>query len=151
MPHVKYGDATIPAASEYIAKNTIPFIWELLQEARNVGNAIFPPTEDGPVYTEKNIEGILQRTSFIASKPTSTERPSIFVDVESERPMEVEVLVGELVRIGRRLNVPIPVCLYITLFLAKTLADYSLQRLEAIYAMLIVTQNELLRKSVSSK
>lgn len=111
MPHAKFGDLIIPAGSQPIAENTIPFIYDILKEACTVGNTLFPPTEDGPVFTEETIHGILQRTSAIASKPTSTERPSILVDVESQRPMEVEVLVGELVRIGRKLNVPIPVCL----------------------------------------
>ena len=113
MPHAKFGDLVVPAGSQHIAENTLPLIYEMLNEACAVGNALFPPTESGPVFTEDTAKGILQRTAAIASKPTSTERPSILVDVESGRPTEVEVLVGELVRLGRKLNVPIPVCFHI--------------------------------------
>lgn len=109
MPHATFGDVIIPAASQHIAENTIPFLHDILQEACTVGNTLFPATENGPVFTENTARDILRRTSAIASKPTSSERPSILVDVENGRPTEVEVLVGELVRTARKIGVPTPV------------------------------------------
>ncbi|KAK7689987.1 hypothetical protein QCA50_006629 [Cerrena zonata] len=85
------------------------------------------PTDDGVVFTEDKARGILKGMGTLASKVTSNERPSILVDVESGRPTEVEVLVGEVVRMGRKLAVPTP-------------------RLETFYAILLITQTELLHK-----
>ncbi|KAG8856791.1 hypothetical protein FRB96_006295 [Tulasnella sp. 330] len=51
----------------------------------------------------------------------SNMRPSSLVDIEAGRPFEVEVIFGEVVRLGQRLSVPTPL-------------------LEASYTMLAVTQ-----------
>ncbi|CAL1713237.1 unnamed protein product [Somion occarium] len=126
LPHAKIGDCIIPATSPIIAENTIPFLYETLKEVCAVGNALFPSTEGEPVFSDKTAQAILERTSTIFVKPTSTEKPSILVDVESGRPMELEVIVGEVVRTGRRLGVSIP-------------------RLETFYAMMAVTQTQLLQ------
>lgn len=109
MPHAKIGDLIIPAASHSIAENTIPFLYDTILEVCTVGNALFPQSDGGVVFTEERARDIMKGMGTMASKPTSNERPSILVDVESGRPTEVEVLVGEVVRMGRKLGVSIPV------------------------------------------
>ncbi|KAI0080423.1 6-phosphogluconate dehydrogenase C-terminal domain-like protein [Panus rudis PR-1116 ss-1] len=120
--------ASIPASFPVVAESTIPWLYDTLAEVAAVGNALFPPGEDGkPVFGDDTGLSILQRSATIASKPTSSERPSILVDVEMGRPTEVEVLVGEVVRAGRRLGVPIP-------------------RMETLYALMSVIQAQLLHE-----
>lgn len=40
---------------------------------------------------------------------TSTHKPSMLVDMETKRPLEIEAIVGEVVRAGRKHGVDIPV------------------------------------------
>ena len=111
MPHAAVDGLIIPAASQAIAENTIPFIYEIILEVCAVGNALYPSKEDGDetLFPREKAKDILRGMGALASKATSKERPSILVDVESGRPTEVEVLVGEVVRMGRKLAIPIPV------------------------------------------
>ena len=111
MPHAAVDGLIIPAASQAIAETTIPFIYDIILEVCAVGNALYPSKEDGDetLFPREKAKDILRGMGTLASKATSKERPSILVDVESGRPTEVEVLVGEVVRMGRKLAIPIPV------------------------------------------
>lgn len=118
----------IPASYPIVHKHTIPFLYDTLIELATLGNALFPPTDQGPVFDPPALaKDVLERTGVIATKPTSTERPSILVDVENGRPMELEVIVGEVVRLGRKAGVPLP-------------------RIEGFYALMLIIQSQLLAR-----
>ncbi|KAI0075929.1 6-phosphogluconate dehydrogenase C-terminal domain-like protein [Panus rudis PR-1116 ss-1] len=118
--------ASIPASFPVIAENTLPWLYDAFVEVAAVGNALYPPGEDGkPLFSDENGLSILQISAAMSNKPNSSEKLSILVDVEAGRPMEVEVLVGEVVRAGRRLGVPIP-------------------RIETLYALMSIIQAQLL-------
>ena len=51
----------------------------------------------------------LANTARLHTRPDSTHVPSMLVDVEAGRPTEVEHVVGEVVRMGRRAGVGMPV------------------------------------------
>jgi 2-dehydropantoate 2-reductase len=42
-------------------------------------------------------------------QPTIVHKPSMMIDVENGRPIEVEVILGSMIRLGRKLGVPLPV------------------------------------------
>ncbi|KAJ3482420.1 hypothetical protein NLI96_g6991 [Meripilus lineatus] len=126
QPQPKDVTADMPYSHPAIRENTIPFLRDAFTEVVNLGNTVFPPTPDGPALNPELAFNILKNTSIIFSKPTSTERPSMLVDVELGRPMELEVVVGEVVRLGRKFGVDMP-------------------RLETFYALLLVIQRQFLR------
>lgn len=39
----------------------------------------------------------------------STHKPSMLVDMETKRPLEIEAIIGEVIRAGRELGVDMPV------------------------------------------
>lgn len=139
MPYAQIGDTIIPAASKLIAEHTIPFLYETILEIFAVGNALFPPVTADTESTGSNKESNITNTLFpeekardilkwmatMGSKATSAEVPSILVDVDSGRPTEVEVLIGEVVRAGKQLGVPIPVSICTLLPLLFTLRHNS--------------------------
>ena len=118
---VKDVTADMPYSHPAIRENTIPFLRDAFTEVVNLGNTVFPPTPDGPALNPELAFNILKNTSIIFSKPTSTERPSMLVDVELGRPMELEVVVGEVVRLGRKFGVDMPVCSSIPLKISRVL------------------------------
>ncbi|KAI0795526.1 ketopantoate reductase PanE/ApbA-domain-containing protein [Abortiporus biennis] len=118
--------SNIPYSYPPIRDYTLPFVYETLSEVIHLGNVRFPPDADGKPALDPNLaKQTLEFTAGIFSLPTSSERPSILVDCETGRPMEVEVIVGEVVRMGRALNVPMP-------------------RMETFYSLLLVVQMQLL-------
>ena len=52
---------------------------------------------------------VIDNTQFMFSKASSTHVPSMLVDAERGQPIEVEVILGEVVRMAKQLNVNIPV------------------------------------------
>ncbi|CAL1709621.1 unnamed protein product [Somion occarium] len=131
-PYANVYDVFIPASYPIIAENTIPFLHDAFAEVAAVGNALFPPTAEGPVFGKKTALNVLKSIADIASKATSTERLSMHVDVEMGRPTELEVIVGEVVHAGRKLGVSTP-------------------RLETLYALMAVVQTQLLRARENHK
>ncbi|TFK81209.1 6-phosphogluconate dehydrogenase C-terminal domain-like protein [Polyporus arcularius HHB13444] len=123
--------ADVPRASPALGQYTIPLLYDALQELSAVGQKLFasPENPDGPV------EGIdpdvayktLLNTARIHARPDSKHLASMLVDVQAGRPMEVEHVIGEVVRMGRRAGVAMP-------------------RMETLYALLLVVQNQALRK-----
>ncbi|KAG9039620.1 hypothetical protein FRB95_009201 [Tulasnella sp. JGI-2019a] len=95
-----------------------PLFRETGEEVLAVGRAIG--------YSEKHlptdaIQGFIDGDVASYSDAQSEHKPSTLLDIEANKPFEVEVIVGEVVRAGRQLGVPIP-------------------RMEAIYTMLSVVQ-----------
>ena len=74
-------------------------------------------------------------------------KPSMLVDLEHGRPMEVEVIVGSIVRSGSELGVPTPqyVISKRKQFTSRKLIQSTCFRLDVVYASLRVMQAGLLR------
>ncbi|KAF5350522.1 hypothetical protein D9756_008707 [Leucocoprinus leucothites] len=64
--------------------------------------------------------------------PLNTHTPSMLLDAQKGLPIEVEVIFGEVVRLAREFNAPVP-------------------RVETLYGLLLVTQNQILRKIEASQ
>ncbi|KAI0630443.1 6-phosphogluconate dehydrogenase C-terminal domain-like protein [Trametes polyzona] len=124
----------IPHAAPVLGAYTIPFLYDALQEVDALGRVLFPPVHaEGsgevvvPGLEEDIVRKTMERTAALHSVPESTHLPSMLVDALAERPMEVEHVVGEVVRMARKAGVSVP-------------------RMEALYALLLVNQNQFLRK-----
>ncbi|OSC96676.1 6-phosphogluconate dehydrogenase C-terminal domain-like protein [Trametes coccinea BRFM310] len=125
--------AAIPRASPAVGAYTIPFLHDTLTEVYELGRVLFPPQgEDVPGLDPEVVQKTLANTARLHARPDSVHVPSMLVDVRAGRPMEVEHVVGEVVRMGRRAGVSMP-------------------RMETLYALLLVMQNEFLRKQQEGK
>ncbi|KAI0922950.1 hypothetical protein AcV5_009808, partial [Taiwanofungus camphoratus] len=118
---------SLPSASPAISTYTIPFLYDLLTEIYNLGSVLFPPSDAGPGLDPDIVLKTLANTARLHSRPDATHRASTLVDVEKGRPTEVEVILGELVRMGRERRVDMP-------------------RVETLYALMLIIQNQLLRQ-----
>ncbi|KIM41423.1 hypothetical protein M413DRAFT_27779 [Hebeloma cylindrosporum] len=129
-PAVLYRPFVSPTTSDLISAYTIPTITATLNELLVLGMGFwralgFPDTEDGlPAST---VISVLENTRQIHAKADSTHVPSMLLDAERGRPIEVEVILGEVVRMAKERGVDIP-------------------RVETLYALLLVVQNQILRK-----
>ncbi|KAI0693383.1 ketopantoate reductase PanE/ApbA C terminal-domain-containing protein [Cerioporus squamosus] len=123
--------ADVPRAAPALGQYTVPLLYDALQELSALGQAVFASPED----PDRRVDGIdadvayktLLNTARIHARPDSKHLPSMLVDVQAGRPMEVEHVVGEVVRMGRRAGVDMP-------------------RMETLYALLLVVQNQALRR-----
>jgi 2-dehydropantoate 2-reductase len=107
-----------PITADLIENYTIPAIQSTLQELITLGRALgFPDSTD-----------LFESTRAIHAKPNSMHTPSMMLDAQMRKPFEVEVIIGEVVRMAKSVGVDIP-------------------RVETLYALLLVTQNQILRKS----
>ncbi|KAG8890618.1 hypothetical protein FRB98_007173 [Tulasnella sp. 332] len=95
-------------------------LWYEWKEILAVGYAMGFSEEELPTNW---VEEVLARSVAIAKSfgPNSNIKPSSLVDIEAGRPFELEVIFGEVVRLGQRHNVSTPL-------------------LEASYTMLAVNQ-----------
>ncbi|KZT64128.1 hypothetical protein DAEQUDRAFT_747583 [Daedalea quercina L-15889] len=118
----------IPSASAAIAEYSIPTIRAAMQEIYELGSVLFPASDESPGLDPQVVENTLRNTARLHANPNATHRASTLVDVENGRPTEVEVIIGELVRMGRARSVVMP-------------------RVETLYALLLIMQNQLLRAS----
>ena len=80
-----------------------------MQEIYELGSVLFPASDDGPGLDPQVVENTLRNTARLHANPNATHRASTLVDVENGRPTEVEVIIGELVRMGRANGVAMPV------------------------------------------
>ena len=115
----------IPHAAPALGAYTIPFLYDTLHEVSELGKVLFPPfppsseevagsagqTVPLPGWDEEAAYRILMSTARLHAVPTSTHVPSMLLDVQAGRPMEVEHVVGEVVRMGRKAGVSMPVSL----------------------------------------
>ena len=114
--------AAIPRASEAIGLYSIPFLYDTLTEVYDLGNVLYPPSDSGsvPGLDPEVAIKTLVNTARLHARPDSTHFPSMLMDVQAGRPMEVEHVVGEVVRMGRAAGVAMPV---------RLLLDCVVQRL----------------------
>lgn len=68
-----------------------------------------PDSDDGIPYSF--IDFTMQDTLETHEKATSTHKPSMLLDAEKGRPIEVEAIVGEVVRMAKTRGVDVPVSL----------------------------------------
>ncbi|KAI0794757.1 6-phosphogluconate dehydrogenase C-terminal domain-like protein [Fomes fomentarius] len=133
--------AAIPHASPVLGRYTIPFLYETLNEVYHLGTTLFPPSPSSESDSDADAERVtvkgldpdvayktLVNTARLHARPDSTHLPSMLVDIEAGRPMEIEHVVGEIVRMGRKAGVSMP-------------------RMETLYALLLVVQNQALRRA----
>lgn len=118
--------AHLPSASDDIGWYTIPLMLDILLEIHALGAVLFPPTETGPNLDPDSALRTLTLTGEAYGNGIMKHRPSTLVDVELGRPMELEVILGETVRLGRQRGVGMP-------------------RVDTMYGLLLVVQNQLLR------
>ena len=45
--------------------------------------------------------------------PSSSHKPSMMLDMERGQPIEVEVILGEVVRMAQEAGVEVPVCIHL--------------------------------------
>ncbi|TDL20514.1 6-phosphogluconate dehydrogenase C-terminal domain-like protein [Rickenella mellea] len=105
-----------------IDERVTPAIRGILLETLAVGRALgFSPS----ALPDSIVEDTIEPTRRIHARADSTHKASMLLDLENGRPLEVEVIVGEVVRNARRLGVDIP-------------------RIETLYALLTILQGQLL-------
>jgi 2-dehydropantoate 2-reductase len=69
---------------------------------------------------------VFESTRAIHAKPNSMHTPSMMLDAQKCKPFEVEVIIGEVVRMAKSVGVDIPVststdCVYICILYATVL------------------------------
>lgn len=64
---------------------------------------------DEEALPQSVVDITIENTARIHRSPDSTHRPSMLLDLEQGRPLEVEVVIGELVRTAKELHVDVPV------------------------------------------
>ncbi|KAI0088230.1 ketopantoate reductase PanE/ApbA-domain-containing protein [Irpex rosettiformis] len=122
-PHAQTAD--IPYRTPIIREYTIPFMHDAFTELYNLGTVLFPQDGPTPGLDPDIIQRSLKNPAMIHARTDSRHRPSMLVDVEMNRPMELDVVVGEVVRLGRENGVQMP-------------------RIETLYALLLILQEQLL-------
>ncbi|KAF9029525.1 6-phosphogluconate dehydrogenase C-terminal domain-like protein [Hymenopellis radicata] len=128
-PSITYEPYIYPATAHLIDEYTIPIIRATLQELVVLGRAMgFPDTEDG--IPSDQPDRTIANTKKLHVLPESDHTPSMALDAQKGFPIEVEVIVGEVVRLAKEYKVDIP-------------------RIEMLYALLLVVQNQILRKQAS--
>ncbi|KAI5117609.1 hypothetical protein M0805_006722 [Coniferiporia weirii] len=108
-----------------IERQVVPVLRAIMQENLAVGRAM---GFDEDALPSSIIDDTIKSTGDIHRKPDSNHKASMLLDYENGRPMEIEVIVGEVVKKARDLNVDIP-------------------RIEMIYALLVIIQNQIMEKN----
>ncbi|PPQ77927.1 hypothetical protein CVT25_015402 [Psilocybe cyanescens] len=119
------------STAHLISSYTIPVIRGMLDELVILGRALgYPDTEDG--LPSSLVHKVLDGVREVHAKADCTHVPSMLLDAQKGQPIEVEVIVGEVIRMAKANRVDTP-------------------RLETLYALLLVVQNQILRKLESEK
>ncbi|KAH9942051.1 ketopantoate reductase PanE/ApbA C terminal-domain-containing protein [Amylocystis lapponica] len=116
--------ADLPRAAPAIGAFTLPWVYAAMREMEGLADVLFGAGALDPVHPDV-ARDTLARTAKLNADPANSHRASTLVDVERGRPTEVEVMLGELVRMGREHGVDMP-------------------RIETLYALMLVIQNQLL-------
>ncbi|KAG6860410.1 hypothetical protein C0995_011481 [Termitomyces sp. Mi166 len=118
-----------PITEHLIKEYTIPTIRATLEELVVLARAIgYPDSRDGIPSTLP--DEVIENTRKLHVSPESSHKPSMMMDAEKDQPIEVEVIFGTVVRLARERGVPVP-------------------RVEMLYSLLLVIQNQILGKLVS--
>lgn len=95
---------------EVVENQIIPQIRAMMEEILAVGRAMGFSEEALP---SSIIDDTITVTARLHKAPDSIHKASILLDLESGRPMELEVLLGELVRKAKELGVDAPVSFFL--------------------------------------
>lgn len=80
----------------------------LTSENGHLGRALgYPDTEDG--LPSSLVDKVLEGVREIHAKPECTHVPSMLLDAQKNQPIEVEVIVGEIIRMAKEKGVDVPV------------------------------------------
>lgn len=85
----------------------------------------------------------------IYAKADSTHVPSMLLDAQKGQPIEVEVILGEVVRMAKERQAEMPVSIHQWPKMCSinlVLLTLGIQRVETLYSLLLVVQNQILRK-----
>ncbi|KAF8875274.1 ketopantoate reductase PanE/ApbA-domain-containing protein [Mucidula mucida] len=116
-----------PGTQPLLEENTIPMMRGMVRELVTLGRALgFPDSEDG--VPADSADRLIQFSRDTYSPASSFHKASTLVDCEKDVPMEVEVIWGSVVRLARERQVDMP-------------------RVEMAYSLLLVMQNQILRKA----
>ncbi|KAL1680070.1 hypothetical protein EV122DRAFT_208671 [Schizophyllum commune] len=125
-PSQQYSPYVHPSTIDRIEEYTIPAMTSLLHELIKFARVLgFPDGPDG--IPSSMVEEAMQSTREAHATPEAAHIPSTLLDIEKGRPIEVEVIWGELIRTAKARGIDMP-------------------RAETIYSMLLVVQNQLLRE-----
>ena len=101
--------ADILHRSPQIHETTIPLIYDALTEMYDLGAVLFPATENDPGLDPNIAINLLKSTSEANGQTESNHKASMLLDLEQGRPMELDVVVGEVVRLSRKNGISMPV------------------------------------------
>ncbi|KAJ3918398.1 6-phosphogluconate dehydrogenase [Lentinula edodes] len=128
-PSIQYEPFVAPKTAHLINEFTIPTLKAIMEELVSLARALgFPDSEDG--LPSSTVESILNNTASIHVSSESTHVPSMLLDVRKGQPIEVEVILGEVVRMAKERGVSVP-------------------RVETLYGLLLVVQNQIIRTMAS--
>ncbi|KAF8651174.1 hypothetical protein AX16_004829 [Volvariella volvacea WC 439] len=126
-----YSPYVFPRTAGSITNYTLPSLRATLLELIEVGRALgFPDAEGG--LPSAFVDTLMDNVKGLHIRADSVHVPSMLLDVRKGQPIEVEPILGEVVRMARARNVSIP-------------------RVETLYALLLVVQNQILRQRAESK
>lgn len=89
-----------------VEKTVVPVLKEIMLENLAVGRAL---GFDEKAVPTSIVDNVIKDTATIHRRPDSKHKASMLLDYEHGRPMEIEVILGDVVRKARELQVPIPV------------------------------------------
>ncbi|KAJ3880765.1 ketopantoate reductase PanE/ApbA-domain-containing protein [Lentinula edodes] len=135
-----------PQTASSINQYTIPALRAMLLEVEALARALeFPDTKDG--FPSSLVDETIANQKRMHEDPRNTHVPSMLLDARKGQPIEVEVIVGSIVIMARERGVPVPVSP--DLAKSATLLNRP-QRIETLYALLLVIQNQALGRKLSS-
>ena len=83
-------------------------LWVTADKRLIIGRALgFPDSDDG--LPSSTVADVLETARGWYDKPYSKHIPSMFLDAQKGQPIEVEVILGEVVRLAKERDVNIPV------------------------------------------
>ncbi|KAG1737465.1 ketopantoate reductase PanE/ApbA-domain-containing protein [Suillus paluster] len=119
-----YSPYIAPQTATIIERNAVPVLRAILQEMVTLGRALgYADNEDG--LPSSLVDSTISRTATLHRDPAHTALPSMLLDAQNGLPIEVEVIVGEVVRMAKDVGVDVP-------------------RIETLYALLAIIQNQTL-------
>ncbi|KAF8635597.1 hypothetical protein AX15_000240 [Amanita polypyramis BW_CC] len=121
-----YEPYVFPVTAHKIETFTLPNVRAALLETLALARALgIPDSEEGipSTYVDTMLNSVIN--AYVAAN--SVHKPSMMVDMEKGSPMEVEAILGEVVSLAKKYGIDIP-------------------RIEMLYGLLLVKQNQILRK-----
>jgi len=110
-----------------IAAHTLPALRAALLEAVRVGHALGWADDAERGLSAQTVDDLLAGVAAVQRRSSTEWRASMLIDVQEDRPIEVEVIFGAVFRLARKHGVETP-------------------RVDLMYAMLLVVQNRMLQK-----